>query len=229
MKCFFNRPKLSFFLLTGICLSAFWLSIPLPRVDNQLIGSDGIYYYVYLPSVLLDHDLDFTNEYTHFLPGINFSGNSLPPNKYPVGVSIFWGPFFILAHLFLWLLNVFTHSKFSMDGYGFIYQSFTLTGSILYGGFALWITYKFVRQSTGQSAALIATVLTVFSGNLVYYMVAEPSMSHTVSAFCSSLFFLIWSYRRDCFDLKTALLYGLMAGLGAFVSPREGVFFVLLF
>ena len=52
--------------VTLACLLAFLLTIPLPRADGQLVGSDGVYYYVYLPSLLLDGDLDFSDEYAYF-------------------------------------------------------------------------------------------------------------------------------------------------------------------
>jgi len=229
MDLFIRRPKFSLLLLTGIALFAFWLTIPLPRSDNQLVGSDGTYYYVYLPSFWLDHDFDFTDEYRYFLPKADFSDSVLPPNKFTIGAPLLWTPFFILGHLIVWLLNFFRGVDLPMDGYGYIYQAFTLSGSILYGGLALWFTYEFVKQSTKQSAALLATILTVFGGNLVYYMIAEPSMSHTVSAACSSLFFLVWSRRRERLDLKTAGLYGLIAGLMALVRPQDGLFLMLPF
>ena len=37
-----DRPRLMLSLFVLACLLAFWATIPLPRADNQLVGSDGV-------------------------------------------------------------------------------------------------------------------------------------------------------------------------------------------
>ena len=49
-----------------ICLLIFIATIPLPRVDNHLVGSDGIKYYAILRSFVLDQDFDFSNDFPLF-------------------------------------------------------------------------------------------------------------------------------------------------------------------
>ena len=199
-----ESPKI-LLALTGICLLVFLATISLPRIDNQLVGSDGVRYYVYLPSLLLDHDLDFTDEYIYFYAYEpdkpdrminNRTSQGLLPNQWPIGPAILWAPFFLLAHLLTSLFNL-LGANIPADGYGYFYQAFVLSGSILYGGAGLLFTYRFVRELAAKEAALAATVLVTFGGNLVYYMTAEPSMAHTLSAFASGLFFFTWVRRRN--------------------------------
>lgn len=237
MNAIAHHPERTLVAASVVCLLAFLATIPLPRTDNQLVGSDGIYYYVYLPSLLLDGDLDFTDEYIYFFafaPGKaesiinNPTSQGVPPNQWPIGPAIFWSPFFLLAHLLLNLFNL-LGANIPTDGYGYFYQAFVLSGSILYGGAGLLLTYRFVRELAAEKVALTATVLVAFGGSLVYYMTAEPSMAHTLSVFASGLFFYIWARRRNRPGIKTALLYGLLGGLMALIRPQDGLFLALPF
>ena len=232
-----RTARTTILVLTSICLLAFLLTIPLPRADGQLVGSDGTYYYVYLPSLLLDGDLDFSDEYAYFFaydPAkldrilTARTPQGVPPNQWPIGPAILWAPFFLLAHLLAHLLDS-LGARIPTDGYGYFYQAFVLSGSILYGGAGLWLTYRFVRGLALRKAALTATVLTALAGNLVYYMTAEPYMSHTLSAFASGLFLYVWLHRRDRPGVRTALLYGLLGGLMALVRLQDGLFLILPF
>lgn len=232
-----HYPERLLVSLSVLCLFAFLFTIPLPRIDNQLVGSDGVYYYAYLPSLLLDGDLDFTDEYLYFLAYApdeaeriinNPTPKGVPPNQWPIGPAILWTPFFLLAHLLANLFNL-LGANILTNGYGYFYQAFVLTGSILYGGAGLVLTYRFVRELAAEEAALIAVVLVAFGGNLVYYMTAEPSMAHALSAFASGLFFYTWMQRRNRPGVKTALLYGLLGGLMALVRPQDGLFLALPF
>jgi len=226
-------------LLTGLCVAAFLVTIPLPRVDGQLIGSDGIGYYVYLPSAWLDRDLKFADEYAVFFayagdatPETAFylqrTPQGVPPNQWAIGPALLWSPFFLLAHLLALGLQV-GGIPVAADGYGYLYQSTVLIGSILYAGAGIWLTYRYVLRWVQPQAALAGVLLVVLSGNLIYYMTAEPSMSHGVSAFASALFFLLWIKRRDRTDLLTPTLLGAAAGLMALIRPQDGLLLVLPF
>jgi len=223
--------------LTGICLLVFLLTIPLPRADRQLVGSDGVYYYVYLPSLLLDGDLDFRDEYAYFFaydPAKveRLLSNPTPigrlPNQWPIGPAIFWSPFFLLAHLLALLLR-WLGIPVATDGYGYLYQTFVLSGSILYGGVGLLLTYRVARAMVSEQAALVAIGLIALAGNLIYYLTAEPYMAHALSVFASGLFFYTWLRRRDRPGIRTALLYGLLGGVMALIRPQDGLFLALPF
>lgn len=99
-----KRPEMVLVTLYVLCVLAFLATIPLPRIDNQLVGSDGTFYYAYLPTIWLDGDLDFTNQYRYLIgPGreaiAGFTPRGLPVNAYPVGPALLWSPFFLAAHL----------------------------------------------------------------------------------------------------------------------------------
>src|SRR5262245_20972147 len=84
----YMRPRWVFGGLFVFSLLFYLALIPVPRVDGQLLGSDGVGYYVYARSLAIDHDLDFTNEYAYYRRAFNDPGRTSigrPANKYAVG------------------------------------------------------------------------------------------------------------------------------------------------
>jgi hypothetical protein len=231
------RPGMIILVLVLMCLGAFLITVPLPRADSQLIGSDGIGYYAYLPSLWLDRDLDFTDEYAVFFAHsdrdlsttpfyLQRTTQGVPPNQWSIGPALLWSPFFWLAHLVSVTLQSLGVPVVA-DGYGYLYQAPVLVGSILFAGLGVWLTFAYAREFVELGAAVAGVVLVVLGGNLIYYMVAEPSMSHGVSAFASALFFFTWTRRRDRDDLLTPLLLGAEAGLMALIRPQDALFLAL--
>ncbi len=203
------------------CVAIYLAAIPLPRVDGQLIGSDGTYYYSYLPTLLIDHDLDFTNQYAKLLARNTdaSAGNAKPIsafNKHAIGPAILWMPFFLFGHLLAILLRAAGHS-IALDGAGYIYQAPTMIGSILYGFVGVLLVYRscsrFFRKSSSASAAILIWLAT----NLIYYMIAEPSMSHACSFFAAALFLNLWIRYRPLPNLRQWILLGMAGGLVALV------------
>src|SRR6266567_73323 len=78
--------------------------------SKRLIVSDGMGYYLYLPSAFIHHDL--TMEWTqplqkedhypdpyHEWYGLTTFRKGAYLDKYPIGLAILWLPFFIAAHI----------------------------------------------------------------------------------------------------------------------------------
>jgi hypothetical protein len=217
-------------ILSLVCLLAFWVTIPLPRVDGQIIGSDGMYYYAYLPSLLIDGDLDFSNQYLYLRAYVINQGGDpigprtptgLPANQYTVGTALLWMPFFLLAHALSLGMQALGLSV-DTTGVGPLYQTIVLTGSILYGSGAILLSYRTARHSLGIAASFWASVTVLLGGNLIYYMTAEPSMSHTSSAFLAAAFFALWQHIGHG-PRWAGAAYGALAGLLALVRPQMGL------
>ncbi len=230
-----DRPAPAILAMTAACLIVFGATVPLPRADGQLVGSDGIKYYVYLPSLLIDGDLDFTDEYRHFYRShrktaaylvADRTPTGLPANRFGIGPAILWAPFFIAAHLLAVLLSALGFSIAS-DGYGAFYQVPVLAGSILYGGLGAWLCFRAALRVASQKAALAATLLTILAGNQIYYLTVEPSMSHSLSMFASASFFYVWVTSRDRPRRWDHVRLGGLAGLMALIRPQDGLFLLL--
>jgi hypothetical protein len=216
-------------------LLAYLALIPVPRVDGQLIGSDGVGYYVYLRSLLFDGDLDFTNEYAYYsaaFPPQESTPIGRPANKYSVGTAVLWLPFYLLAHL-LALAAAGLGLTPAPDGYGYLYQAAISIGSIVYGTAGFWLAYRAAARLFAWWAALAAVALLWLASNAIYYMVLEPSMSHMASLFAVALLLSLWFFwlwlpaPATPPTLVQAALLGAAGGLVLLVRLQDGIFLLL--
>lgn len=226
-----KRPEMVLVTLYVLCVLAFLATIPLPRIDNQLVSSDGTFYYAYLPTIWLDGDLDFTNQYRYLIgPGresiAGFTPRGLPVNAYPVGPALLWSPFFLAAHLAVLALRA-LGAAIPADGMGYLYQAVTLLGSITYGAIGLWLIYCLCRRHFGPAPSVAAVALLWLGSNVLYYMVAEPSMAHTSSLFALGLFFYLWDGQQGEGTGRGWLVLGLAGGLVVLVRVPDAIFVAL--
>jgi hypothetical protein len=226
------QPRWVFSGLFLFSLLFFLLLLRAPRIDGQLIGSDGVAYYVYARSLVIDHDLDFTNEFTYFqLKPAAFTRTPAGHigNKYAVGPALLWMPFFLAAHA-LALAARALGLGLAADGYSYLYQSAISIGSIVYGSLGFWMAYACTRRMFSQLAALAAVGLLWLGSNSFYYMTFEPSMSHMVSLFSVALLLSIWFvWFRNIEQpaLRRAAALGAAGGLVLLVRLQDAPFLLL--
>jgi hypothetical protein len=212
-------------VLYVLCVLAFIASIKLPRVDGQLTGSDGAFYYSYLPTLLVDHDLDFANQYAVLVPAnivakLPRSPSGRLHNKYAVGAAVLWAPFFLAGHCLALALNAAGHPV-RLDGVGYIYQIATLLGTISYGFAGILILYRSCRRFFTRPGSVLAVISIWLATNVIYYMIAEPSMSHACSFFATALFLELWLSFRPVPTLVQWMILGLSGGLIALVRQPD--------
>lgn len=228
MNLYSIRPHLVLTALFGLCVLFYVLTIPLPRVDGMLIGSDGVGYYMYVRSLVIDHDLDFANEYARLysndLETVK-TPTGLTANQFAIGPGILWIPFFLVAHLTSWLLES-LGVRVGLDGYGQIYQAAICLGSIVYGFFGILLMYQVCRRFYPQTA-LAAALLIWLATNVIYYMLVEPSMSHMCSLFAVALMVWLWIERRPLAHWRGWFLVGLAGGLVGIVRQPDAALVIL--
>lgn len=182
------------FLLTG------FFSILVFLVHFWTIGSsvwgDGQYYYSYLRSLVIDRNL-----------------NLEAGNKYSIGPSIFWLPFFILAHIFI-------HG----NGYELPYQLIVGIASGLIGVSGLFLCFLIADQYFGKKIALLATMGIWLGSDLFFYTSVDPVNSHSVSFFTSSLLVFLWLKYRNQYTLRKTFILGLTSGVLAMVRSQDIIF-----
>jgi hypothetical protein len=154
---------------------------------SNIIRSDGIGYYSYLPALFIYHDLSHS-----FLEGAlkkYYEGDQVSPNiknvdgkqvnKYYSGVSILILPFFTVAHL---TATVFHQDA---DGYSTPYQYAVGIAAIFYLLMGCWFVQKLLILFGASSAhAFLITFCIVFGTNLSHCAIWEPSFSHVYSFAC---------------------------------------------
>lgn len=225
-----------------VLLTVFVLTLPL--VTPRIRGADEIEYFSYLRSLAFDRDLDFTNEYLHFVgrdaQGLAaFSATFLerrepltgrPLNFGPLGSALLWSPFYGIAHAGVILARL-LGSAVPADGFSWPYEAAACYASALYGLLGLLLARDVLVRFAGMGdAPATASVLTLWLGSpVLYYMTLAPAFSHATSLFAVSL--LVWTSlstgRGRPGSLGRWLGLGLLGGLAGLVREQDVLFLVV--
>lgn len=220
----FSTTRKAYIWLFGtglICLLVFLATIPLPRIDGMLIGSDGTKYYAILRSIALDQDFDFTNDYALLNePASRVEATGKPENPFAIGSALLWLPFFLTSHIAALLLNR-LGIALSIEGTSYLYQAGTLTGTIFYASLGFFLIYKTSRRLFSVPSSLLATVALWLASSGIYYIIAEPSMSHALTIFANALFLFVWYPPRENRTKINWFVIGMVTALAALVRWQE--------
>ena len=168
---------------------------------GKIVYGDGIYYYSWLRSVVVDHDIDFTNEYKALGGTQPLTSSGLPGNKYSIGPSLFWSPFYLMAPHQLTL--------------GFVSVFYAITGLVL--------LYRLLAKSFSQTVSLLTVLTIAFATNLFFYGSVDPVNSHAFSFFTVALF-LSFLYAKK----KSWFAIGVTLGLVGTVRPQDMIVGLLM-
>jgi len=220
-----------------ILILAFAATLPL---INPLVHGDGVGYYAYLRAPLIQHNLDFEQDWRRANPGFaqarmgpgnqisldNYTSTGRIGNLFTVGPAILWSPFFLLAHAAVLIANG-LGANIPADGFSFPYRVLTAFGTAVYGFLGLLLSYTLARKYFNPAWALLATVAIWAGSALPVYMYFNPFWSHAHSAFIVSLFLWYWDRTRPDRTIGQWLLLGIISGLLVDVYFVNGVFLLL--
>lgn len=174
-------------LLLALCVAVVGAGVAWPAWDMfgasrrpMLQGWDDSFYYFWLPSVVIDRDIDFTNQLAHsgtIDPATRDLALTLPrtptgvlDSKYPPGWALGSLPFFLAAHLF---------APSNATGFEPVYLLAVWLGQLLYAAVGLWLATKILARYFPANIAVIAVLAGWLTSPLVYYQTARLSMSHS--------------------------------------------------
>ena len=180
-------------------------------------------YYAYLHAAFVSHSLDFTSEYAAAIASHTPLYRPLLAVRtetghladfFPVGSAILSAPAYLAA-------LVVRPSGEPQYGSPFV-EAFTLA-SLLYGLIALGICYRLAASIiVSRRAALIGVLGATLATPFVYYLLTEPSYSHTFSVFCVSAFLYVW-WKGPPRTYLGWFGLGLLGGLMAMTRFQDGV------
>jgi hypothetical protein len=154
----------------------------------DLAVSDGRFYYAYLPSAVIDGDLDFSNQISeHWGPDFQpalleaRTPSGLVKNKYPIGLALTLSPAFLVSHV----LVLMSRGLIAADGYSWPYQLACLAVIELMVWRILVQTDRLLTERLNIAAGpvLAGLLVVAFGTPCAYYACREPFMVHAVSAF----------------------------------------------
>lgn len=206
-----------------LLLILFLLSLPLL---NPWVRGDGVGYYAFVRAPLINHNLDFTQDYQEanasFREGrLDENGQPRPEfrtrtghldNHFTVGPGILWSPFLLLAHAGVLLARA-MGSSVAADGFSAPYRIAMASATALYAFLGLLLSFRLARQYVEERWALLATIAIWWASSLPVYMYFNPSWSHAHSAFMVALFLWYWHETRSSRSLPQWLLLGAIVGL----------------
>jgi len=149
-------------------------------------GADRVYYYAYARSIVIDRDLDFSNEFAARPPSSGaLVRNGRQLNKYPIGTPLIGLPAFAVTHAVVSGLRK-IGVGLSADGYSAPYaMAFALSqlGVTLLG---MWLLYLTLLRYFAAQAAAIAVVAAWFGTNALHYTAVDLMMSHAAALFSTA-------------------------------------------
>ena len=184
---------------------------------KPLVENDGIGYFSYLHTLWVDHDFNFEDEYRAALsahvtlyPALIESRTQIGQlaNYFPIGPALFATPAYLAALIL---------AGGGGDQYApALVDSFALA-SLLAGLLTLAIAWRLTRSLAVLVGVGLATPF-------AYYLLYEPSYSHTFSALASSLFILAWWRLRGLSDRWWWwVLMGALGGVMALARWQDGL------
>jgi hypothetical protein len=195
------------------------------------LQSDGFYYFAYLRSLAFDRDVDFMNDYR--MLGLGDKTYLFQPTKtghaesaWTIGPAIVWSPFFAAGHVVATRL----HAKgvdVSTDGTSFPYRQAVCVASLFYGLLGCWFAYRLALLFYPATLAAAGVALTIAGSFMVWYLVKEPSMTHSTSMAAVAGFTWMWAATRERRTLRAWALLGLLAGFMALIR-WQNILFALL-
>lgn len=206
-----------------ILVLAFLFTLPLV---NPWVRGDGVGYYAYIRSLLVEHKLDFSNDWRagnlSFTMGRVHADGSIDPRQYTrtgrldnhwaVGPSVLWAPFLVPVHAAMLTLQRFgAHVK--PDGFSRPYVVAMALATALYGFLGLGLSFRFACLHVEERWALLATLGIWFASSLPVYMYFNPSWSHAHSVFVVAAFLWYWHRTRQGRTLRQWVILGLISGL----------------
>jgi len=189
---------------------------------------DPVGYYVYLRSLVHDHDLEFTNDYALFQPSADIPGPNLgridattgrPDNNYTVGQPLLVAPIYAAG-------NAVFARVYGADRGGPGFRSSSTIDLLIrrsacrrrrhLGIVPLRVSVlSRTRESSGDHRLLAVQPL-------LYYIAREPFQSHSASVFAVSLFLYVWRAPSRRPRLRWILI-GAGAALVLMARQQDGI------
>jgi hypothetical protein len=190
---------------------------------RPVVEGDGVNYYSYLHSLVVDRDVDFSDEYQAAreagVPGYSTLVETRTPvgllaNFQPAGAALLAMPAYLVGLVF---------QRGGSPQYGTALVLAYTAASLLYGLLALAFCYRLAREVVGSArAAAMGTLVAAGATPFLFYLLWEPSYAHTFSACVASAFVLLWWRARDWSPAAWFGL-GLLAGVMAMIRYQDGL------
>ena len=194
---------------------------------RPVIEGDGVGYYSYLHAIFVSHNLSFESEYAAAIashtpvyePSVTArSTTGHLTDFFPVGPALLSTPAYLIALAF---------QPSGEPQYGAPFLDAFAFASLLYGLGGLAICYVLAAAIVDRRSALLGVLVAAFATPYVFYLLSEPSYSHTFSVFAVSAFLYVW-WKGPPATYRGWLLLGVLGGLMAMTRFQDGLLMAVL-
>jgi hypothetical protein len=225
---------------TALLVSLGTFSVSAHFTDGMLAWSDGLAYFLYARSAVLDQDLDITDEFDHLDARFPSDSKALEPLRkwsyraadgglkapWPAGAGLVMTPFYAAGWGLEMLLARRSHRP--PDSYGLVPQFGFALGSVVFAIIGLSCTVLLCGEIARPRVAHLASLAVVLCGPLVFFVFFHPTMAHASSFAFVALLTLAWmrSWRSGA-STRAMIGIGLLLGVAATVRYQNGLFAIL--
>lgn len=221
-----------------ILVLVFVLSLPLV---NPWVRGDGVGYYAYARALIVNHNLQFEQDWRHANPSFRdsrvdadgrirseqYTSTGHLDNHFAIGPAMLWIPFLGATHIVVSGARR-LGAGIPADGYSWPYLDTMAFVTALAGFVGLFISFRLARKYVPEKWAFAATIAIWLASSLPVYMYFNPSWSHAQSAFVVALFFWYWDSTYGRRSPRQWFLLGLIAGLMMDMYYPNAVFMLVL-
>jgi hypothetical protein len=215
----------------------FLVTLPL---SNPWVRGDGVGYYAYVRSLLIERHLNFEKDWQHgndsfVMNRLDKDGQVLAAeytetghinNHWSIGPSVLWAPWIIATHLAILICNS-LGARIAADGFSNPYLLAMAIATTFYGFLGLWFSYRLAIKYFDRRWAFLGTFGIWWASSLPVYMYFNPSWSHAHSAFACALFLWYWQRTRTERTFVQWIVMGLFSGLMVNVYYPNGAFLLV--
>jgi hypothetical protein len=204
---------------------ALWAVTTLLWLQPGIAIPDGAGYFVYLPSITLDHDLLFFDEWQRLgliRDGVvrfkDATANGHLANHWTSGSAMAWAPAYLLGH------GIAKVTGAQQNGFALPYNVPVIFTSAVAGLVALLLGLRLAQQRFGARAALLAAIGTWIGSPLMFYSLRHATMSHAVGAAACAAIVALSVRLREGVTAQRLFAVGLAVGFAFAVRPQNAPF-----
>ena len=203
------NARMLFLLIAAVYITGFFSHA---LYLKKTVYGDGIFYYSWLRSAVVDRDADFENEYRFFRVSQPQTPSGIPGNKYSIGPAMLWSPAYLTLRAIV-----------RGTGYEFIYQLAIGVMSVLYALTGLVLLYRTLLRFFNRRIVSLTVIGIALATNLLFYGSVDAVNSHALSFFAASLFLTLVTESGI-----NRYAIGAVLGLIGLIRPQDLIYAVLL-
>jgi hypothetical protein len=217
------------------------LTITARSTNGFAVYSDGVAYFLYARSAVIDHDLYIGDEFEQLDRSVGAGTKALEPlrkwtsrgvdgkliSPWPAGAGLMLAPFYAVGYAIESAVAAQAHRP--ADSYGLIPQMAFALGSVLFGVVGFWCMWLLTLQITETRVAYLTSMGIALSGPVAFYTLFHPSMAHALSFGLVSMLTCLWLRVWNRELSRAAMVWlGLLLGLAATVRYQNALYGALL-